>query len=160
MRAAPEIRALTGLRALPALLVVLYHFYRWHVPAVPIAPVATSVLFVVALLCADLVPFAYLTTDVLAPVFAAMVVAVATLDGTRSLVSRGLQLPAVMLLGRASYSVYILQVPVFYVFLHFLPQMWDSAPLFWPYLGVLVVVSIAAYAFVEEPARRALSPRR
>jgi peptidoglycan/LPS O-acetylase OafA/YrhL len=66
----------------------------------------------------------------------------------------------VMLLGRASYSVYILQVPVFYVFLRFLPQMWDSAPLFWPYLGALVVLSIAAHTFVEEPARRALSRGR
>ena len=119
--------------------------------------VAASALFVVALLCTDLVPFAYLTTDVLAPVFAALVASVATMDGTRSLVSRGLQLPAVMLLGRASYSVYILQVPVFYVFLRFLPQMWDSAPLFWPYLAALVLISIAAHTFVEEPARRALS---
>jgi peptidoglycan/LPS O-acetylase OafA/YrhL len=119
--------------------------------------VVASALFVVALLCTELVPFAYLTTDVLAPVFAALIVAVATTDGTRSLVSRGLQLPAVMLLGRASYAVYILHVPIFYVFLHFLPQMWSSAPLFWPYLGALLVASVGVHKLIEEPARRALS---
>ncbi len=119
--------------------------------------VAASALFLVAVLCTELVPFAYLTTDVLAPVFAVLIAAVAATDGTRSLVSRGLQLAPVMLLGRASYAVYILHVPVFYVFLHFLPQMWDSAPLFWPYLGALIAASVGVYKVVEEPARRALT---
>jgi peptidoglycan/LPS O-acetylase OafA/YrhL len=118
---------------------------------------AASVLFVVELLCTERVPFVYLTTDVLAPVFAVLVAAVATMDGTRSFVARALQLAPVMLLGRASYAVYILHVPIFYVFFHFLPQMWDSAPLFWPYLGALLVASVAVYRFVEEPARRALT---
>jgi peptidoglycan/LPS O-acetylase OafA/YrhL len=36
--------------------------------------------------------------------------------------------------------------------------MWDSATLFWPYLGTLLVASMAVYKLVEEPARRALSP--
>jgi peptidoglycan/LPS O-acetylase OafA/YrhL len=115
------------------------------------------VLFVVELLCTERVPFVYLTTDVLAPVFAVLVAAVATMDGTRSFVARTLQLAPLMLLGRASYAVYILHVPIFYVFFHFLPQMWDSAPLFWPYLGALLVASVAVYKFVEEPARRALT---
>jgi peptidoglycan/LPS O-acetylase OafA/YrhL len=118
--------------------------------------VVAAGLVVVGILCSGLVPFAFLTTDVLAPIFAAFTAAIAGLSGTRSPIARGLQLPAVLLLGRASYALYILHVPIFYVFLHFAPQMWDSAPLFWPYLGALLVTSIAVYAFLEEPARRAL----
>jgi peptidoglycan/LPS O-acetylase OafA/YrhL len=57
-----------------------------------------------------------------------------------------------------SGAIYILHVPIFCVFVHFVPEMWDSATLFWPYLGTLLVASMAVYKLVEEPARRALSP--
>jgi hypothetical protein len=46
VHAAPQIRALTGLRALPALLVVFYHFYREHIPAVPVVPYVVDSGFV------------------------------------------------------------------------------------------------------------------
>ncbi len=116
---------------------------------------AASALFVVALLNAGLVPCEYLLTDALAPVFAVLVTALAAAgDGAPSFVSRAFAARPVVALGRASYAVYILHVPVFYAFLRFLPSMWDDARLFWPYLGALLAVSALAYRFVEEPARR------
>jgi peptidoglycan/LPS O-acetylase OafA/YrhL len=109
------------------------------------------VLAVVAILSMELVPYTYLYANALAPLFALLVGAVAE-GGT--LASRALAARPLVTLGRASYALYILHVPVFYVFLHFVPDMWDRADLFWPYLGVLVVVALGAYRFVEEPARR------
>jgi peptidoglycan/LPS O-acetylase OafA/YrhL len=112
------------------------------------------VLFVVAVLASKLVPYAYLSADVLAPVFA-LFVAVLAVEG--SLASRVLASGPFVALGRASYAVYILHVPVFYVFLRFVPDMWDQAPLFWPYLAAVLLASVAAYRLVEEPCRRFIS---
>ena len=115
--------------------------------------VMAGAALLIATLCSRLVPYAYLFDDVLAPLFAVLLVALAAGD-SRS--ARVLGSRLVVGLGRASYALYILHVPVFYVFLRFAPDMWDRADLFWPYLGVLVVVSIGVHRWVEEPARQGL----
>ncbi len=80
-----------------------------------------------------------------------LVVARLTPGRTRSTARDPRSTSFVVALGRASYAIYILHVPVFYLCAHFIPSMWDEGALFWPYLGALLIVSSLVYGFVEEP---------
>ena len=68
--------------------------------------------------------------------------------------------PFMVLLGEASYSVYILQVPVF-CWLGWAVGPWASSSVvhFCVYLGVLIAVSVMAFRCVEKPARSWLRKR-
>jgi peptidoglycan/LPS O-acetylase OafA/YrhL len=118
--------------------------------------VGALLLFAVELLVSQIVPYAYLYADVLAPLYALLVVALAGEGPAAALATRALASEPAVALGRASYAIYILHVPVFYVFAHFIPDMWDEGALFWPYLVTLLIVSGVVYRFVEEPARRSV----
>ncbi len=79
------------------------------------------------------------------------------LDG--GLLARFLSLPALVFLGNASYSVYILHVPIF----AWLTIAWKrlssqpEAPVpVWLYLAVVLLISCLNYAFMEEPLHKRL----
>jgi peptidoglycan/LPS O-acetylase OafA/YrhL len=60
-------------------------------------------------------------------------------------------------LGKVSYSMYILHVPLLWWYSAYTSFRWGSAPPFWVgfvFIGVVIAVSVAAYEFVESPANR------
>jgi peptidoglycan/LPS O-acetylase OafA/YrhL len=80
------------------------------------------------------------------------------------LVAKGLALPFMLLLGEASYGLYILQVPVAAVVKGLtenrmdpvmLPYIkyFETAPYFLAYVAILVMLAIISHKLVESPAR-------
>jgi peptidoglycan/LPS O-acetylase OafA/YrhL len=118
---------------------------------------ASMTLAVFAAVSCDLVP-ALLRGSLAAPLFAFFVFALASSDGAigRFLARRPLQT-----LGDSSYALYILQSPVMAWFLlgtRGIQTASSRASLSWTsflaYCILLVVVSLACYAWLETPARR------
>jgi len=110
-------------------------------------PALTALLMLVIGLLAWLPPGAYLALNdgLLAPVFACTLILLA---GPETSYSRVLSAAPVHLLGRASYAIYILHVPLY---LWLKERAWLGTP---AYLALLLVVSVTAFALIEEPARR------
>jgi len=72
--------------------------------------------------------------------------------------ARALSLPPLVALGRASYSFYILQRPVFRLFEKLgSPHLPDNADLrFWTFVVALGAISILSQKFIEAPAAKML----
>ncbi len=89
------------------------------------------------------------------PLFILLVLAVAAADNP---VTRGLSWRPLVVLGNASYALYILQKPAFWVYSHQLgPKVSAEAqPRFWVFLALLVGLSVGVYYLVERPAQRVL----
>jgi peptidoglycan/LPS O-acetylase OafA/YrhL len=79
-----------------------------------------------------------------------------TLASGPGIVSDFLSRPSLVLLGNASYAVYILQVPVMKSAIQVFGSGWLG---FWASLLVLTGVSIAVYLYIEAPARKWLRSR-
>jgi peptidoglycan/LPS O-acetylase OafA/YrhL len=89
------------------------------------------------------------------------------LAGGRGVAAKGLALPFMVLLGEASYAVYILQMPVASwvkgLTEHRMDPMmlpnnrfFDTLPYFLAYVAILVMASIISHRVVESPARSAI----
>lgn len=92
----------------------------------------------------------------IAPVFLAFIIFLA-LD--RTLISKVLSLPILVLLGEASYSLYILQRPVYGVYKQLAPS-WlpvDSALHFYVFLIGLTLISVLSFLWLETPLRRTIN---
>ena len=92
----------------------------------------------------------------LAPLF---LLAIATLARDESGFAQTLRRPWLVLLGDASYTLYILQFPVHtaykqYIETHF--TQWPNEFHFWAYLLLLIVLSIATFLLIEVPLRTAI----
>jgi len=122
--------------------------------------VAIAVLLVAALVASSAVPYLLMHNGLLAPLFAALIIALAAGRGP---ISRALSGRRMEMLGGASYALYILHVPI---------NDWSGRlaatlgiALTWPSLYALAVsilavaISIAVFRWIEEPARRALRDR-
>ena len=96
------------------------------------------------------VPYLFLHSGVLLPVFVALVVGLAALPPATSVVTS----PPVLALGHASYATYILHVPLFLLMARLDPALWGSLAHLPLYLAALVPLSLAGRRFVEEPLRR------
>jgi peptidoglycan/LPS O-acetylase OafA/YrhL len=102
----------------------------------------------------DRVPYLLLHNGLLSPAFALLVPALAL---GQSRLGWFLSLPAIHLLGEASYGVYILQAP--------LSRWWEAlAPLqstgeFWLFLAFLTLASVLSFQFLERPCRKWLRQR-
>lgn len=103
----------------------------------------------------------FIESGTLAPLFALLIWQLAR---GRGWLQRVLSLPALIALGEASYGLYVLQEPVVVWFSAFLKRVapalstrWDL--MFWPYLAVLVLLSLALHRFVEMPLRSWLLAR-
>jgi peptidoglycan/LPS O-acetylase OafA/YrhL len=70
---------------------------------------------------------------------------------------RLLSTPVMEYLGKVSYSMYILHIPMLWWYSNYTTFRWGSAPPAWVgflYIAMAIVVSIAAYELVEMPANR------
>lgn len=105
-----------------------------------------AVLFV-AVLSTDNPVRPFVHNGLLSPLFFLIVLGL-TLD--RSAVTRLLSWKPLVLLGDASYSLYILQWPVFLLFTHFIaPEPLDTE-MFWAYFLLLTVISVTVYSTFEK----------
>jgi peptidoglycan/LPS O-acetylase OafA/YrhL len=97
------------------------------------------------------VPDAYLHSGVLVPVFLALIVGLSA----PGRFGAAMVWAPLIVLGRASYAIYILHVPIFLLMARFDRAMWSS-----PghglslYAVTLVVASVAAHRWIEQPCRR------
>jgi len=96
-----------------------------------------------------------LSAGILSPAFGAIIYGIAL----RPRWAGFLQSPPLVLLGNASYSLYLLHSLI-------ITKVFDRLPLFSrpvrvsAALGAAIGASLVSYLVVEEPARRALRPRR
>ncbi len=91
---------------------------------------------------------------VLRPLNVALLIGLATGGG---FVVRLLSTPVVGYLGKASYSMYILHIPLLWWFSRYTSFRFGAAPPAWTgflFMAAVVGVSIAAFEFVEAPANR------
>lgn len=95
------------------------------------------------------IPHSVLSNGLLAPLFAVLIYALAAGEG---FLAKFLSLGFIVLLGEASYGVYILQIPLSYL-LHTLPpiQTWETFAL---YTAVLITASLFSLRYVETPLRK------
>ena len=65
---------------------------------------------------------------------------------------------ALILLGEASYALYILHYPLLAWLTHVLhPGRFASSPVFFAlYLSIALAMAVVSFRFVEQPARRAI----
>ena len=99
------------------------------------------------------VPLAY-DASFYSPLFILFILTVA---GADNLATRGLSWKPLVILGNASYALYILQRPAFFWYGRNLARNFpDPQQRFWVYLGLLVVLSVVVYYLVEKPAQRLL----
>jgi peptidoglycan/LPS O-acetylase OafA/YrhL len=94
------------------------------------------------------IPHPVLANGLLIPLFAILIYSLAAGKG---LLAGMLSLPVMVLLGEASYGIYILQIPVSYVLR--LPPPHTSLRVFVMYSATLVVAAIISWRFVESPLR-------
>ena len=118
----------------------------------PAAAKAIGFLSAVALLAClaygPAIPRPVLANGLLAPLFALLIYSLAEGQGW---LARGLSLPFLVLLGEASYGIYILQIPVSYVFR--VPPPHHSFATFGLYLIALIGTALLSWRFVESPLR-------
>ena len=115
--------------------------------------VAVVGLFALLGFCPSL-PHPLLANGLLAPLFALLIVGLAKGD---NLLSRVLSTRAMVVLGEASYSLYILQIPVALALN--IPPPYKSGRLLMIYLVALLACSLLTWRFVETPLRRAIRSR-
>lgn len=97
-----------------------------------------------------------LTNGILAPIF---IVFITSLALDQSWFARLLQKPGFVLLGDASYAIYILQYPVHTFYKNYIdPRLgnFSNEAHFYAYLLLLILVSIGAFLWIENPARQAV----
>lgn len=92
----------------------------------------------------------------IAPLFLAVIILLA-LD--RTIISKTLSLPILVLLGEASYSLYILQRPIYGIYKQLAPS-WlpvDSALHFYIFLIGLTIIAICSFLWLETPLRKMIN---
>ncbi|HEX6036754.1 acyltransferase [Longimicrobium sp.] len=121
--------------------------------------VSAAIVLLAALIASPRIPFLLLHNGLLAPVFAALVYALARGEGA---LSRVLSVRALARLGTASFALYILHIPLAAWMERGLglagakpPQPWYFAT----YAAFAIGVSLAVHAWVEEPMRRVVRRR-
>ncbi len=100
------------------------------------------------------IPHPFLANGLLVPLFACLIL---SLTKDRSLLNRLLSLPVIVLLGEASYGVYILQIPVSYVLR--MPPPHLALSTFAVYVAVLLASALLSWKFVELPLRKIVRKR-
>jgi peptidoglycan/LPS O-acetylase OafA/YrhL len=115
---------------------------------------ATFAIF--AITVPKLVPYAYLHSGVLLPLYVALIAGLAASDAGLSWI---LSRRPIVALGHASYATYILHVPLFLLIARWDRSLWTSASHFAAYGAALLALSLAARRWIEEPLRRAIVAR-
>lgn len=113
---------------------------------------AASLLLVLGL--ANRIPRIFVEPGLLDPLFGILIV---SLPGVRGPVERLLSSPFAVMLGEASYAVYILQAPVSYWLHRALPSGMPErmGPAYFVlYATLTVLLSVGAFRWIEDPSRR------
>lgn len=123
-----------------------------------IVSVAALTLSIIALTRTGSMPDVVLYTGILAPLCALLIYALAFDSGP---LATFFALPAVVVLGEASYALYILHEPLWAWMTHDpggLPasQDWRTLIFVLTYLGIALTLSVLSLRLVEQPARRAI----
>ncbi len=125
-------------------------------------PWATLAGILSLLACGSWIPYPFLHNGLLDVLFAVLIYSLAR-DGASIgkgalHTARFLSMPLLVLLGEASYAIYILHVPLrtwMYRILDWLhPGIHPSLPLFAVYTIVTLGISVLVFKLIEEPARR------
>lgn len=141
---------------------------KWHPRIIPKYLSWMSALIYLGLIPLIVhLPELVVSNGLLAPIFAALIVGLGTLNGH---FERLLSSPVLVTLGHASYSLYLLHFPVLFWFSYLL-QAPETRTLNGPsvlpvglgkltaYLAITVFTSILSYNLVEKPARQYLLKR-
>lgn len=118
-------------------------------------------IYALALLAITVLAINYMPADIsmhnglLAPLFLLLILAIAMKDPAF------LKIRPLVLLGEASYGIYILQEPIHYFMYHLNAQYWhlEGAAYFYSYLALLVVCAGCSYYLIEKPLRRFIGKR-
>ena len=96
------------------------------------------------------------TNGLLAPVFLAIIVFLAQHKG---FISKVFSYPLLILLGEASYSLYILQKPIYGIYDRLVVPRIDLSETahFYLFLIILILISIASYKLLETPMRKLIN---
>ena len=125
--------------------------------ALPLVALGIAAIVAAIYFC-NAIPYAILHTALLAPAFAAIVYGFALRPSWGFL----LENRALVLLGEASYSLYLLHVMIMFNFFRtFTGQLRYHGPLaVLAYLALSCGIAIAVFLLIEQPARRWLNPKR
>ena len=94
-------------------------------------------------------PYVHLQDGLLAPVFAALIWA---LSYAETRIARWLSVPWLVLLGEASYGLYLIHMPVLGYFAQTGKPL--TGPLYVAYIAATISLSVASFQFFETPMRR------
>lgn len=154
---APPVRALEFVVGVG--LGVGYSRYGWRLSSRLAAPCGV-IIFVVLALTKDHLPHSVVSNALLLPLFCVLLLALST---GQSLLSRVLGSSTGMVLGEASYGVYLFQIPMYWFYLHTLDRVRPGFAISLPgvilFAGLLTVMAILTYRLVEVPARRQIRNR-
>ncbi len=119
---------------------------------------SAAALIVVILATSSVISFPLIHNALLTPLFCLLIFG---LTSERGILSRLLRTRAFVLLGSASYSVYILQLPVLFLCFRMTGSSGETMSVRFVigYVILLLIVSILVYRFVETPGRRFLRRR-
>jgi peptidoglycan/LPS O-acetylase OafA/YrhL len=150
-----NIETLFFLRCLRCLLFLFSLAKKHFLPAIALIGI------VGALGCGGWIPYPFLHNGLLDILFAALIYGLANVDSGSGLAktpARLLSMPVFVLLGEASYAVYILHVPLrkwMYQILEWVnPNVHPSMAIFVAYTLVTLGISVLVFKLIEEPARR------
>ncbi len=114
-------------------------------------PLLAAGLILAVMAFCPFLPHAFLAGGLLTPLFAVLIVTLAQGEG---MLAAFLSWSPVVLLGEASYGIYILQIPISYVLRH--PPPLASVRFLLFYCATLIVVSVLSFKYVESPLRVAI----
>ena len=130
------------------------HWLQKYGTAMAITALALTLL---SLSNAQHIPYPLMHNGLLLPLFAALIFGLALGNGW---LAHGLSRPSVQLLGNASYSMYILHVPVYawlgILFRRLLGQAPEGWMWFLTYVFTVIVASCIFFKWAEEPMHRRL----
>lgn len=133
-------------------------YYRGlRLPSPALAASIAGLLILLVLSMSPFIPFPILHNGLLAGAYAFLVVALASIQ-SGWIISRPL-----VLLGEASYALYLLHFPLWFIFLRLIEHFGvatESSWVFPVYLGAMLVGSIVAYRLIELPAQRWILRRK
>ena len=125
---------------------------HWQAPLAPLVVVIGSPLTLVA---AARLPWSLGQTELIAPVWAIVLYVLACSRGRSAAL---LSLPALVTLGEASYALYLLHVPAWFLLTRWIhaplaSRPWACLAFFGAYLLVVVGLSVLVRHYIEQPAR-------
>jgi peptidoglycan/LPS O-acetylase OafA/YrhL len=115
-----------------------------------------SAAFVGMIVFADKIPYPLMHNGCFTPVFCTLILGLAL--GSRGIMHKLLSLRLLVVLGKASYALYILQYPLERILQAISFALYGEEiqnwTFLWTYLAVMVLASVAVFYWVEEPMRR------